>query len=224
MSKLDDLKLPTPDYRSDDGAVYLYRADCMDILPQLPDGAVDVVVTDPPYGMSYKSGWSGRSIKGDGDTNIRDAALSAWSGPAIVFGRWDCPRPPKTRARLIWNKGDWPGMGDLSFPWGPSDEEIYIIGDGFTGKRSGTVIHENRLTGNTRHPNEKPVGLLSKLIRKSPAGCVADPFMGSGTTGVACVKLGRSFIGIEREPRYFDIAVKRIDEAFADQALFAGVK
>jgi len=113
---------------------------------------------------------------------------------------------------LTWDKGNWPGMGDLSLPWGPSTEEIYVLGSGFVGKRSGTVIRKDRLTGNTVHPNEKPVGLLHKLLNHCPAGMVADPFCGSGSTLRAAKDLGRKSIGIEISEKYAELAARRLGQ------------
>lgn len=199
----------------------LYRGDSKEIMLSL---SVDdcVIVTDPPYGMAYSSGWKSRPIEGDRDTSVRDWVLALWDGPAIVFGRWDCPRPNRVRARLIWSKGEWPGMGDLSFPWGPSDEEIYIIGDGFSGQRTGTVLSCNRLTGDMHHPNEKPVRLMEHLISRCRPKTILDPFMGSGTTGVACARTGRSFVGIELDHDHFATACRRIEDAYNETALFDG--
>lgn len=198
------------------GGITIYHGDARDLLLTI---AADVIVTDPPYGMSYESGWSGRSIQNDGDTSARDAVLAWWVGkPALVFGRWDCPRPAGTKMLLTWDKGDWPGMGDLAMPWGPSTEEIYVLGDGFVGKRSGSVVRVDRLTGNTLHPNEKPVGLLRVLLAKCPPGVVFDPFMGSGPTLRAAKDLGREAVGVELDERYCEIAAQRL----AQEALFAG--
>ena len=109
-------------------------------------------------------------------------------------------------------------MGDLSMPWKPNTEEIYIAGSGFSGHRGTSVLRHNapvswNSVGFGRdHPHEKPVSLMAELIDKVPSGItILDPFMGSGTTGVACARTGRRFIGIEKEPKYFDIAVKRIE-------------
>lgn len=193
------------------GGITIYHANALEcFLWQY----ADILVTDPPYGMAYRSGWSERSIANDHDTEARDEVLKLWGEerPALVFGRWDCPHPKQARMLLTWDKGDWPGMGDLSLPWGPSTEEIYVIGSGFIGRRSGSVIHVNRMTGDTLHPNEKPVALLMKLLQRCPAGMIADPFMGSGTTLRAAKDLGRKAIGIEIEERYCEIAAKRLSQ------------
>jgi DNA modification methylase len=115
---------------------------------------------------------------------------------------------------LTWDKGDWPGMGDLTLPWGPSTEEIYVLGSGFTGKRGGSIVRDpSRPTGTTAlHPSEKPIGLMELLLRRCPLGTVLDPFAGSGTTLVAAKNLGRRAIGIEIEERYCEIAACRLDQ------------
>jgi len=203
------------------GDVKLYLGDCLEILPMLAAGSVDAVVTDPPYGTGNSSGWNGLhgncSIAGDDNTLLRDNVLRMYSEvPAIVFGSWRIKRPEGTRAVLIWDKGGHSGMGDLSFPWKPNYEEIYIIGNGFAGRRTSSVlahyIHPSFNASRT-HPTEKPIYLMTELVDKCPAGTILDPFMGSGTTGVACVQTGRKFIGIEICEKYFNIAVKRIQQA-----------
>jgi DNA modification methylase len=194
----------------EDSGITIYNADCRECEHWT---FADVLVTDPPYGMNYSSGWQERGIKNDHDTTARDAMLGIWGNkPALVFGRWNQPHPSGAKVCLTWDKGDWPGMGDLSLPWGPSTEEIYVMGSGFVGKRGGTVIRENRLTGDIAHPNEKPLSLLSRLLEKCPAGVVADPFMGSGTTLVAAKLSGRKAIGIEIEERYCEIAARRLSQ------------
>lgn len=204
--------------------ITLYCGDCREVLPLLrcPNTSYcleacdarcgpHVLVTDPPYGIAYNSGWSDeKRIRGDLDTSLRDCLLVEWgTKPALVFGGSLIPRPVTVREVLIWSKGEWPGMGDLAFPWGPSHEEIYVIGNGFVGPREGTVISVPRLTGLLRHPNEKPVQLLVRLIRKT-VGTIVDPFAGSGTTLEAAKLLRRRAIGIEIEPKYCEIAVRRL--------------
>jgi len=106
-------------------------------------------------------------------------------------------------------------MGDLSFPWKGSWEEIYIGGQGWRGHRGEGVLKGHvsvtRECMGRVHPNEKPVSLMAVLIEKLPQELtILDPFAGSGTTGVACVRLGRGFVGIEKDENYFNIAVARI--------------
>jgi site-specific DNA-methyltransferase (adenine-specific) len=107
-------------------------------------------------------------------------------------------------------------MGDLSFPWKMSWEEIYVLGNGFTGKRDEGVLHGHLVVswesrGRT-HPHEKPVSLMTYLIGKTDADWVLDPFMGSGTTLRAAKDLGRKAIGIEIEERYCEIAAERLSQ------------
>lgn len=207
----------TPYYEHD--GIVLYHADCLEMAAWL---LADVMVTDPPYGMSLRSGRNGRfgecSIAGDDSTTTRDAALRRWDGPALVFGRWSVPRPDTTRAVLTWDKYEHVGMGDLSLPWKPNTEEIYVIGTGFVGRRDSSVIRVRALAGTVgtvkerSHPTEKPVALLERLIDKCPPGVIADPFAGSGSTLIAARNLGRRAIGIEIHEPYCEIAAKRLDQ------------
>jgi DNA modification methylase len=190
--------------------ITIYHGNAIEIMPSIQ---ADVMLTDPPYGMAYSSGWSGSTVRGDETTDIRDQVLQQWHPkPAIVFGRWSLLRPKGTRAVLIWDKGEWPGMGDLKFPWGPSHEEIYVIGEGFQGKRMGTVLRRDRIGGNGDHPTEKPISVLCKLIQRCPAGVIVDPFMGVGSTLVAANKEGRHAIGVELEEKYCEMAAIRLSQ------------
>ena len=212
------------------GNATLYLGDCLDILPTL--GKVGAVVTDPPYGISHSSNhgasWAGTQIANDHDTSVRDAMLEALQDiPALVFGSWKVPHPESTKMVLIWDKGEAAGMGDLSIPWKPNHEEIYVIGKGFSGRRNSAVLRHNITTWESAgrcHPHQKPVSLMSDLIKKCDGDTILDPFMGSGTTGVAAVQMGRRFIGIEREPKYFDIACKRIEDAQRQGDMFIGAE
>ena len=216
------------------GDAILYRADCREILPTLPK--VDAVVTDPPYGINHKTShgasWQNTVIAGDNDTFLRDEVLRPFQEVAS-FGTWKTPPIADTRGCLVFDKGAAFGMGDLTFPWKPSFELIYIRGDNWRGKRDEGVLRghvqvswETQFKGlgmreSRSHPHQKPVSLLCALIDKHPGNTILDPFMGSGTTGVACANLGRKFIGIEIEPKYFDIACSRIDAAYRQGRLFA---
>ena len=204
-----------------DERVTLYHGDCLELADLWT--CADVLVTDPPYGMDYTSnrvkGRGSQRVVGDGTTDARDRVLSAWGErPAVVFGRWSIPRPARTRARLIWSKGANCGMGDITFPWGNSDEEIYVLGGGFHGKRSANVLVCPTPPVNDRdpHPTPKPVALMQALISKCPPGIIADPFAGSGSTGVAAKALGRKAILVELDERYCEIAARRLAQDVLD--------
>lgn len=218
----------TEPYYEDD-LVTLYHGDCREVTAWLE---ADVLVTDPPYGVSHLSGW-GRDLWGtvaeysqriaqDQDLAARDFALTAWGDrPALVFGSWKRERPTGTRALLVWDKGEAAGMGDLSIPWKPNHEEIYVLGTGFTGARTTGVLRAytpGRISMGRVHPTEKPVSIMGELVRKCPPGVVADPFSGSGSTLVAAKAEGRSTIGVELDERYCEIAAKRL----AQDTLFGG--
>lgn len=202
---------------SECGTVTLYLGDCLKILPTL--GGADCIVTDPPYGIGYESGRDGsidRRIQGDETTEVRDAII-ATDVPKAVFATWKCVAPKRPRGVLIWAKNAG-GMGDLSFPWKPDFEVVWVYGQGWCGHRGSGILQASTVcswnTGPSArlHPHEKPVDLLEQIIDKAPGDAVLDPCMGSGTTGVASVRLGRKFIGIELVPKYFAIAKRRIQD------------
>lgn len=207
------------------GDATLYLGDCLEILPTL--GKVDAVITDPPYGIAHSSNhgasWRGRQIANDHDTSTRDAVLDGFKEVA-AFGTWKTPPIARCKGALVWDKGPASGMGDLSFPWKGSWELIYMRGTGWKGHRDEGVLRGHlqvswETMGRT-HPHEKPVSLIEYLLSKTAARSILDPFMGSGTTGVACAKLGRTFIGIEISEQYFNIAVKRITDAYRQYDMF----
>jgi len=199
--------------------ITIYHGDCRDILPTLK--SVDLVLTDPPYGLDYASNhgasWQGTKILGDLDTTLRDSVLAFLSDvPAYVFGTWKTPQPRGVRQILIWDKGPASGMGNLKFPWKNSFEEIYVLGDGFCGSRDEAVlIGYTQVSWESKgrcHPNQKPLSLIRYLLSKHTAQTILDPFMGSGTTLRAAEDLGRKAIGIEIEERYCEIAAKRLQQ------------
>ena len=208
-------------YYDRDG-ITIYHGDAREILPTI-DG--DVMVTDPPYGMAFVAGascsgdewtsrWTGVAIHGDEDTTARDEVLAYWNPrPALVFGTWKSPRPDGVRETLVWDKVVSTGMGDLSIPWRPSWEEIYVIGSGFVGRRDHGVLRFSLPTlhpDRKLHPTVKPLDLIKYLISRCPPGTIVDPFGGSGTTARAAKDLGRRCILIELEEKYCEIAVKRL--------------
>ncbi|EQA96832.1 DNA methyltransferase [Sphingobium baderi] len=213
------------------GNATLYLGDARepDILGQiLADQKPVCLLSDPPFGIGYKSGhatdalWvGGRTIANDENCEARDTIACFFSHlPMLMFGSRKAALPPHHRMTLIWDKGPALGMGDLRLPWKPTTEEIYVMGSAaeFVGTRDkGAVVYhppvQSMAKNGRQHPNEKPVGLLLNLLQSLPAGMTLDPFMGSGSTGVACMKEGRPFVGVEIERAYFDIACKRIEDA-----------
>jgi site-specific DNA-methyltransferase (adenine-specific) len=196
-----------------DEQVTVYHGDCLEITEWLD---ADVMITDPPYGVAFSSGWNNEfrevRIRGDHNLEARDLCLEKWGNrAALVFGTWKRERPKGTKAVLIWDKGTV-GMGDLSIPWFPCTEEIYVLGGGWVGSRTSAVLR--KVSRNVNHPTEKPIDLLGALMSKCPPGTIADPFMGSGSTLVAAKALGRRAIGIEIEEQYCEIAAERCQQNY----------
>lgn len=209
--------MPKPYFQND--LVTLYHGDCLEITEWLQ---ADVLVTDPPYGMSYKSGRnkSLTAIHGDTDLNVRDASLKLWSDkPAIVFGTWKAERPVGVKQLIVWDKRGGAGFsGDLNMPWADITEEIYVFGTGWLGPRVPAIYSIPTLPAANRpdHPTPKPVGLMEKLMHHiEPSKVLADPFAGSGATLLAARNLGRKVIGVEMEEKYCElIAIRLSQEAF----------
>ena len=209
------------------GDQLLIQGDCLEVMAAL-GGVYDAICTDPPYGVEHSSNrassWQKTSIANDHDTQARDDVLRIGNVPCLVFGSWKRAKPVGTHTVLIWDKGDAAGMGDLSIPWKPNHEEIYVIGKGFSGPRNSAVLRHTNITWEShgrQHPHAKPVSLMCDLLQKClHEWTILDPFMGSGTTLVACQRLGRQGIGIELDPDYFKIACKRVQEVVNNPPLF----
>ena len=209
-------------YYSDEW-VTLYHGDCLKITDWQ---AADVLITDPPYGMAFRSN-QGKvkhdRIAGDSDVTARDTVLERWGDfrPWLMFGTWRLPRPQGTAQVLIWYKeGAGPGMGDLASQFGTSHEEIYLGGEWpKRTTRRGSVIRTSEspsaLTTATGHPTPKPEALMNVLISAS-SGTIADPFAGSGSTLVAAKALGRKAIGVEVEEKYCKIIASRLAQDVID--------
>lgn len=201
------------------GDATLYCGDCLEILPTL--GEVDAVVTDPPYGIGFAAqptryqrinGMEPASWDNERPQTAVNLAISRVRF-AIIWGGNYFALPP-SRGWLVWSKtGNAPSMADLEMAW----TNIDMNARSFEKSVKSASLEKNLQTA--AHPSQKPVGLMEWSIGFLPdAATILDPFMGSGTTGVACVKLGRKFIGIEIEPKYFDIACDRIRRAHEDAA------
>ena len=207
------------------GDCTLYLGDCMEVMPTL--GKVDAVVTDPPFGMNFVSSHRKEDTKHKAIANDKETKFLEWicqypaSHSKYIFHRWDNLKDIKQPQSVItWVKNHH-SMGDLNHEHGRQTELISFYNGKkhfFPNKRPNDVIKADR-TGNNFHPTEKPVTLMEVVVSWT-SGVVIDPFMGSGTTGVACAKMGRKFIGIELDEDYFDIACKRIEEAYKQPDLF----
>lgn len=211
-----------------DDHVTLYHGDCLTGHREWLDA--DVLVTDPPYGMSFDSGrvkGRSRKIANDETTDTRDAALEAWGHrPWLMFGTWRAPRPTGVEQVLIWDKTDGvgPGMGNLTAAFGSSHEDIYLSGKwSKKSARRGSVIRTSEAMGNPNglvarmgHPTPKPQSLMEILIEAAAPGVISDPFAGSGSTLVAAKALGRKVIGVELEERYCEIIAKRCAQDVLD--------
>lgn len=222
-------------YYEKDG-ITIYHGDCRDVADDIQPSSVDFLLTDPPYGMAFVSGWTAEqaTVRSDGvrqGVRVVRSALNALVTAfhedmhAVVFCHWEswpdfydnlCHLFP-IRNALIWHKGGG-GMGDLRHEYA-KDYEVMLFGARsrgreLRGKRTGAVLSgiPRVKTADRLLPFEKPVQLLSGLIeRHTPErGLVLDPFLGSGSTLVAAVRAGRRAIGVELDEERCEIAAKRL--------------
>jgi site-specific DNA-methyltransferase (adenine-specific) len=229
------------------GSATLYLGDCMDILPTLDK--VDAVITDPPYGESTHANAKSNRGLGHGNKAIDFSSMTAHELDQVLVlcgqlcDRWLVStmewrhiakfdvQPPVGWELVrfgVWVKtnpmpqisADRPAQGweGIAYMHSTGGEKKRWNGGGTHGNYVGSLVTDGA------HPTGKPLPLFSQFVDRftDRGNLVLDPFMGSGTTGVAAVQMGRKFIGIEREPKYFDIACKRIEQAAAQQSLFDG--
>jgi site-specific DNA-methyltransferase (adenine-specific) len=200
----------------------LYLGDCLEYMKSMPDKSVDAVITDPPYGIADV--WKGGSSCGWSVARLATAKRNEWDSKpdaavfenilrvgnkSIIWGGnyFDLPI---SRGWLIWVK---PERG-----FSLSEAEL-----AWTTMQMPMRVWEHRRSDPDRiHPTQKPTGLMRWCIQNwtNPTDTIFDPFMGSGTTGVAAIQLGRNFIGCEIDPTYYAIAEKRIKEATLQPQLF----
>jgi site-specific DNA-methyltransferase (adenine-specific)/modification methylase len=218
------------------GEATLYLADCLEILPTL-DG-VDAVVTDPPYNYGKAYGthndnmdpaefWSWLELRMS-QLPINDGGVIYFTCSTQMMGRVQSWPWFRFRQWLIWHRPNLVNVHARA-DWKQTWEPIYYGGVGTFRAVSGVFPDSAVLTYPTPQTNftegrdhvaQRPVGLLKTIIQRIQATTILDPFMGSGTTGVAAANLGRRFIGIEIEPKYFEIAKRRIEEAYRQPSLF----
>lgn len=222
------------------GLATLYLGDCLPILESMTDNAVDAVVTDPPYGISYVSSrrTQGKTTMLANDDNAPTGSVEGMArvltkgGALYLATRFDASHPwvqaiqaagLTMKTPIFWDKGHHTS-GDLDGDFGARVEIFLFAHKGrhtLRGNRLSNLWVVPRETAGD-HPTPKPPELMGQMIRCSTdvGATVLDPFMGSGSTGVAAVRGGRKFIGCEIDPKYFDIACKRIEAAQYDQRLF----
>lgn len=205
------------------GNATLYRGDCSEILGPLADGyhRIDAMITDPPYGIArvWKGGKGHGWGKADADKDLRNEwddkvplntlllDYVSLCEESIIWGGNYFELPP-SRGWLIWNKPERNfTLSEAELAWTSKDTVMRV----FDGIRSDP---------NREHPTQKPIQLMRWCVSKTKGNLIIDPFMGSGTTGVATLEAGRKFIGIERESKYFDIACQRIEAAQQQLKLF----
>ena len=213
-------------YWSGDG-ITLYLGDCREVTEWL---TADVLVTDPPYGLSSRIGGRvsnprpGRAADvGDESTAVRDEALVLWgSRPAVCFGDLRLEPPERTTQVLIYKKPSQAGIIGSKTPFRRDVEAIYLSGRGWParGTRSAVIATSTptawQLSKPAGHTHAKPLDVLQVLIGACPPGVIADPFAGSGSTLVAARLQGREAIGVEVEEKYCEIAARRLDQGVLD--------
>lgn len=208
------------------GLATLYLGDCREVLPTL--GPIGLLLTDPPYGMNLDTDYSGIDRgrgkayeKVHGDDAPFDPRPFLIGKEHVFWGaQYFCHSLPETGGWLVFNKrghGEASKIcfGDCELAWTDFD-------------RQSVRMHSQVWHGPARwhyegahHPTQKSIALMEWCIRLSKAkGVICDPFLGSGTTGVAAVKMGRAFVGVEREPKYFEIACQRIEDAQRQGSMF----
>lgn len=215
------------------GPCRLACGDCLEVLRHA--GRYDLILVDPPYGIDYQS--ARRTDKATWKPKIANDKLPfIWwlydafrglndGGAILCFCRWDVQEAFRlaiewagfeVKSQVVWDRV-LHGMGDLNGTPAPQHDVIWFATKGrykFPGARQKSIISAMRVDSESLvHPNEKPLDLLIELVEgyTAPGQTVIDNCMGSGTTLVACARLGRAGIGIERETKYFDIACRRIE-------------
>ena len=199
----------------DRDGVTIYHADCRDVLPSIDPASVDLLLTDPPYGIGYKGSnyWNGRTVHGDDEPF--DPTPMLRYGKAVLFGANHFAHSlPETAGWIVWDKRDntsreLPGS-DAELAWTNATTQVRVYRQVWMPH----TIRGERLM----HPTQKPAGLMRWIIRQwtKPGDLVLDPYMGSGPVAQACHELGRRYIGIELVKDYCKVAVGRLAQQTLD--------
>lgn len=211
------------------GRIEIYLGDCRDVLPHLVAGGG--IVVDPPYGIGWwrrenkaRASKSHSGIQNDESVDARDAMLEMRPNtPAAVFGSFYAPFPAKLRQVLIWHKPPDSGVVGSFTGFRRDAEPVFLVGPWpsvgtvhSSGVLRSSQMGMGAICAATGHPHTKPVDILRTLINAMPEGLIEDPFMGTGSTLLACKQLGRAAVGIEIEERYCEIAAERLSQDFLD--------
>lgn len=211
-------------WTSECGTVTLYCGDCLEILPTLAPGSVDAVVTDPPYKTAYVHTGEGMPVNGRFSCRRLAEPVKGYdqqfdprpflSFPCVMFGADQyCDKLSGGGVFHVWDKacgvGPDDSFSDVEIIWTSWQMARVVIRYLWKG-----VCQQGEKSRKKMHPSQKPESVMSRVISlvDEKHNVIFDPYMGSGTTGVACVRLGRRFIGIELEPKYYAIAKRRIQD------------
>ncbi len=211
------------------GNCELWHGDCREVLPLL---AFDAIVTDPPYGLNYSHGavqtgkWQSKHdrVKIEGDDKPFDPAHLLTGKPCLLWGANNFADKLPIGGWLAWNKRDGIeqvkfSMSDAELAWMTKPGATRMFHHLWFGLARASEIGEHM------HPTQKPVALMKWCIDQlGAAGVIADPYLGSGSTGVAAVHMGRPFVGIEIDAGHFETACRRIEQAYAQPRLFEDAK
>jgi site-specific DNA-methyltransferase (adenine-specific) len=209
--------------------------DCLEVMRDIPDKSVDLVVTDPPYGINIAS--NGK-VGGTKKAKLTDYGVCTWdkfipskeyfqemmrvSKNQIIFGgNYFVEHLYNSPCWIVWDKDNSGNFADCELAWTSFKTAVRKIKYRWNG-----MLQENMKKKEYRfHPTQKPIGLFEWILDNysDPNSIILDPFLGSGTTAIAAHNTGRFFIGIEKEPKYVEIARKRVEQAQAQQCLFGNV-
>jgi site-specific DNA-methyltransferase (adenine-specific) len=212
------------------GDATLYLGDCREILPTLPGSKA--IVSDVPFGMNYRR--HGNNCGPNSISSTRKVQVQKITGDAAPFdpshllcaeevcligAEWFYDRLPAGGAFNVWNKrGPYKPMdqADGHLIWVNQKSPLRILEMVWRG-----ICRTTEVNSKIEHPTQKPIALMEWCIQQIKANLICDPYMGSGTTGVAAIELGRKFIGIEIEPTYFEIACRRVAATVSQPTMFA---
>lgn len=210
----------------------IYFGDCLGFMKEIPDKSIDLILTDPPYGDYHKGKYGGDSpfggVKKPGSRIAkRNFGAVTWdqipskeyfdemfriSKNQVIFGgNFFIDKIFPTSCWIVWDKDNSGDFADCELIWTSFDTAIRKMKYRWNGLLQEDMAHKEI----RYHPTQKPVKLITKILQEysKPGDLICDPFLGSGTTAIACIKAGRNFIGMEKDKGYFEIAQERIRKA-----------